>query len=125
MPRGEHDCPGTRGKLVLTDSEHVLPLDHVEQLVLIRVYMEGSIERIYLFDDRERTGRGLRTRFDEEDRSRERQALSSGRPDVVAKGALISDRANLARRNHAVQLRVERCVRNSGEIECSTTGAQP
>ena len=43
MPRGEHDCTGTCGKFVLTDSEHVLSLDHVEQLVLIRMYVEGGM----------------------------------------------------------------------------------
>ena len=87
MPGGEHYGAGTRGKLVLTDLEHVLPLDHVEEFVLIRVYVEGGIERIYLFDDRERTSGRLRARFDQEDRSRERQALSSRRVEVVAMGA--------------------------------------
>ena len=96
MPRGEHDCTGSRRKLVLTDSEHVLPLDHVEELILIRVHVEGSVERIYLLEDRERTGGGFRARFDQEDRSRERQALSSRRVEVIAVGALISDGANLA-----------------------------
>jgi hypothetical protein len=101
MPRGEHDCAGTRGKLVLTDAKHVLPLDHIEELVLIRVYMEGSIERIHLFDDRERAGGGLGARFDQEDGAGERQTLSSRRVEVVAMGALVFDGANLARGAHA------------------------
>ena len=100
MPRGEHDCTGTCGKVVLTDSEHVLSFDHVEELVLIRVYVEGSIERIFLFDDRERTSGGLRARFDKEDRSRKRQAFSGRGGEMEADGALLTDRANLACGDH-------------------------
>ena len=78
---------GTAGKLVVTDSEHVLSLDHVEELVLIRVYVKGSIERIHLFDDRERTSGGFAL-ADEEVRSRKRQALSSHCGEMEAGGAI-------------------------------------
>ena len=93
---GEHDCTGTCGKLVVTDSEHVLSLDHVEELVLIRVYVKGSIERIHLFDDRERTSGGFCARFDEEVRSRKRQTLSSHCGEMEAGGAITPDHPNLA-----------------------------
>jgi hypothetical protein len=96
-PRGEHDRAGTRGKLVFTDSEDVFSLDHVEELVLVGVYVEGSVERIYLFDDRERASGGLGARFDQDDRARERQALSSRCVEVVGMSAPIFDGANLAR----------------------------
>lgn len=36
-PRGEHNGAGASGKLLLADPKHVLALDHVEELVLIRV----------------------------------------------------------------------------------------
>jgi len=78
----------------------VLSLDHVEELVLIRVYVEWSIERIFLFDDRERTSGGLRARFDKENRSSKRQAFSSCGSEVEADGALLTDRANLACGDH-------------------------
>ena len=107
MPRGEHDCTGTGGKLVLTDSEHVLSLDDVEELVLIRVYVERSIERIFLFDDRERTSGGLRTRFDKEYRSRKRQAFSSRGSEMEADAALLTDRANLACVDHPRLVRLK------------------
>ena len=100
LPRGEHDCTGTCGKLVVTDLEHVLSLDHVEELVLIRVYVKGSIERIHLFDDRERTSGGLCARFDEEDRSRKRQAFSSHGGEMEAGGAITPDHPNLACGDH-------------------------
>ena len=41
MPRREHDCAGTCGKLVVTNPKQMLSLDDVEKLVLIRVYVEG------------------------------------------------------------------------------------
>ena len=44
---------------------------------VIRVYVEWSIERIFLFDDRERTSGGLRARFDKENPPAKRQAFSS------------------------------------------------
>jgi hypothetical protein len=100
LPRGEHDCAGSRGKLLLTDSEHVVPLDHVEELVLVRMNVERSVERVYLFDDREGTSGRLRARFDQEGRSRERQALSSRRIEVVTVRAVVSDGANLAGGDH-------------------------
>jgi hypothetical protein len=100
MPRGEHDCTGTSGKLDLTDSEHMLSLDHVEELVLIRVDVERSVERIFLFDDRECTSGGLGARFDKENRSRKRQTFASRGSEMKAYGALLSDRANLACGDH-------------------------
>jgi hypothetical protein len=128
MPRAEHDCAGTSGKLVLPDSEHVLPLDHIEELVLVRVHVEGSIERIYLFDDRERTRGGLRACFDQEDRAREGQALSSRRVEVIAMSARISDGANLARGDHARPAEgVERRLRQRAGIspESARPAARP
>ena len=111
MPRGEHDGAGTCGKFVLTDLKHMLSLDHVEKLVLIRVDVERSIERIYLFDDRERTGGGLRARFHEQNRARKRQAFSSRASEMEACGAMISDGANLACGDHLVSEGVDRRLR--------------
>jgi hypothetical protein len=100
LPRGEHDCTGTCGKLDLTDSEYVLSLDDVEELVLIRVDVKRRIERIRLFDDRERTSGGLGARSYEEVCSRERQSFSSHGGEMEAGGAITHDRANLACGDH-------------------------
>ena len=44
---------------MLTDLDHVVSLDHVEELVLVRVDVEQRVERINLLDDRERAGHVL------------------------------------------------------------------
>ena len=119
LPRGEHDCAGTSRKLLLADEEHVLALDHIEKLVLIRVDVKRRVERIYLLDDREcATGR-LCARLDKEDRTCEGQALSGARVEVVAVCTSVSDSANLARataRVHAL-----RCAcRNGASLACAS-----
>ena len=113
-PRGEHDRAGTSRKLVLTDKEHVLALDHVEEFVLIRVDVQRRVERIYLLDDRECTARRLRARLDEEDRTCEGQALSGARVEVVAVWTSVSDSANLT---HAIAGIHARCCAYRNVLE--------
>jgi hypothetical protein len=91
LPRCEHDRAGAGGKFLLPDREHMLSLDHVEELVLVRVDVQRRVERIDLLDDREGAGRALRARLDEEHRARERQALAGARVEAVSRSALIGD----------------------------------
>lgn len=44
--RREHHGAGTGPKFLLPDPEHVLSLDHVEELVLVRVDVQRGVERI-------------------------------------------------------------------------------
>jgi len=39
VPRREHDRAGACPKVLVTDPKHVLSLDDVEELVLVRVHM--------------------------------------------------------------------------------------
>ncbi len=80
----EHDCARPRRKFLVANKKHVLALDHIEELVLVRMDVSRSVERIYLLDDRECPPGCLRTGLDEEDCTREGQALASGRVEVVA-----------------------------------------
>ena len=74
----------------------MLSLDHVEELVLVRVDVQRRVEWVDLFDDREGTGRALRARLDEEHRSREGQTLAAARVDAVSRWILNGDAANVA-----------------------------
>jgi hypothetical protein len=97
-PRGAtDDGAGASRKLLLTDLEDVLALDHVEELVLVRVHVQRRVERIDLLDDRECAGRRLAGRLDEELGTRERQALALAGVEVVAACVRSCDGANLAR----------------------------
>jgi len=69
----------------------MLSLDHVEELILVRVYMQRRVERIDFLDNRERACRALGARLDEEHPARERQTLTSGRVEAVSGWALIGD----------------------------------
>ncbi len=49
--RGEHNGAGASGKRLLADPEHMLAFDHVEELVLVRMYVERRVERVYRLED--------------------------------------------------------------------------
>ena len=111
MSRCEDDSARAGGKLLVTDSERMLALDHVEELVLVRVHMKRSVKRVYLFDDREPTRSRLGAGLDEKYRPCERQALSRARIEVVPACTLISDSANLAPATLGVHRRTGRPLR--------------
>ena len=91
VPRREHHRARAGGKLLLPYREQMLPLDHVEELILIRVDVQRRVERIDLLNDREGTCRASGARLDEEHRARERQTLTGGHVEAVSRWALIGD----------------------------------
>ncbi len=53
MRRCEYDAAGTGLELLVSDLEHVVSFEHVEQLVLVLVDMERRVEWLDLLDDGE------------------------------------------------------------------------
>src|SRR5215211_1403776 len=112
-PRREDDRTGAGRKFLLSDPEHMLSLDHVEELVLVRVDVEPRVERIDLLDDREGAAGAFRTRLDDEHRSRKRQALAGPRVEAVCPYVLKGDAATLASGPECIHLAAARLRRHS------------
>jgi len=82
-PRRKHDSAGAGPKFRFADLEDVLPLEHVEQLVLILVNVERRVDWFVLLKDRERSARGIGRSFHYDFDFAEPQAFSAFRANLV------------------------------------------